>query len=280
MTRMRMIAWSALALWFGAVLSAVALAEADALAQTPTGPKRSDTMPAGKNPHLGNADSIKSGLALYRVRCGDCHGLDARGYRGPDLTAALGGMPDERLYQTIRKGVPGSEMQPSTMTDDDVLLIMAYLRNMSGAGAAEPASGNVENGRKLFASQCATCHRVGDSGGRLGPDLSRVGSARSRDALVREIRTPSEWMPPGYESVTIVTRDGEKIRGVKKNEDTFSIQIMDTRERLRGYMKADLQQVIFEKASQMPEYGKERLNDSDLNDLIGYLRTLRGSATR
>ena len=44
---------------------------------------RSDTHPPGKNPHLGKADSIKSGLALYRVRCGDCHGLDARGYRGP-----------------------------------------------------------------------------------------------------------------------------------------------------------------------------------------------------
>jgi cytochrome c oxidase cbb3-type subunit 3 len=250
------------------------------MAHQVTGPKRSDTMPAGKNPHLGKADSIKSGLALYRQRCGDCHGLDARGFRGPDLTAALGGMPDERLYQTIRKGVPGSEMQPSTMTDDEVLIIMAYLRNMSGVSAAEAPGGNVENGRKLFASQCATCHRVGDSGGRLGPDLSRVGSARSREALVREIRTPSEWMPPGYESVTIVTKDGQKVRGVKKNEDTFSIQIMDARERLQGYMKADVQEVVFEKTSLMPEYGKERLNDSDLNDLIGYLRTLRGATTR
>ena len=263
-----------------ALLLAFSVGFATADAQTPTGPKRSDTMPAGKNPHLGKADSIKGGLALYRVRCGDCHGLDARGYRGPDLTAALGGMPDERLYQTIRKGVPGSEMQPSNMTDDDVLMIMAYLRNMTGATAAEAPSGNAENGRQLFAAQCATCHRVGDSGGRLGPDLSRIGSARSRDALIREIRTPSEWMAPGYESVTIVTRDGQKIRGVKKNEDTFSIQIMDARERLQGYIKADVQQVGFEKTSLMPEYGTERLSDSDLNDLIGYLRTLRGATTR
>ena len=40
-------------------------------------------------------------------------------------------------------------------------------------------------------------------------------------------------MPPGYESVTLVTKDGQKIRGVKKNEDVFSIQIMDTRERIQ-----------------------------------------------
>jgi putative heme-binding domain-containing protein len=271
MTRARLISLLTLVL---------ALTAWSADAQVPTGPKRSDTHPPGTNPHLGNAESVKSGLALYRVRCGDCHGLDARGYRGPDLTAALGGMADERLYQTIRKGVPGSEMQPSMMVDDDILLIIAYLRNMNAASPAEPATGNVDNGRKLFAAQCASCHRVGDTGGRLGPDLSRVGAARSRDALIREIRTPSEWMPAGYESVTIVTKDGQKIRGVKKNEDTFSIQIMDARERLQGYLKAEVQQVIFEKASMMPEYGTERLNDNDLNDLIGYLRTLRGSPTR
>lgn len=262
------------------LLTLVVGLSAAAMAQTPTGPKRSDTHPPGKNPHLGKADSIKSGLALYRVRCGDCHGLDARGYRGPDLTAALGGMADERLFQTIRKGVPGSEMQPSMMVDDDVLLIIAYLRNMQAAAPPEPATGNIENGRKLFAAQCASCHRVGDTGGRLGPDLSRVGAARSRDALVREIRTPSEWMPAGYESVTVVTTDGRKIRGVKKNEDTFSIQIMDGRERLQGYMKADLQQLVFEKASLMPEFTAERMNDSDLNDLISYLRTLRGATAR
>ena len=87
------------------VLTAPLLAPVPVLAQAP---KPSDTLPPGKNPHLGNAASIKGGLALYRVRCGDCHGLDARGYRGPDLTAVLGGMPDERLFQTIRKGVPGT----------------------------------------------------------------------------------------------------------------------------------------------------------------------------
>ena len=240
----------------------------------------SDALPPGKNPHLGNPASIKNGLALYRIRCGNCHGLDARGYRGPDLTALLGAMPDERLFQTIRKGVPGTEMLASTAPDDDLLLVMAYLRNMNAATPAETPIGNVANGSKLFAAQCSSCHRVGDSGGWLGPDLSRVGAARSRETLTREIRTPSDWMPPGYESVTLVTRDGRKIRGVKKNEDPFSIQIMDMRERIQGYLKSDLDQVIFEKTSVMPEYGPERLSQSDLNDLIGYLSTLRASPTR
>ena len=84
---------------------------------------------------------------------------------------------------------------------------------------------------------------------------------------MREIRTPSEWMPPGFETVTLVTKDGQRIRGAKKAEDVFSIQIMDTRERIQGYSKASLQEVIYEKTSLMPAYGPARLNDGDLNDL-------------
>jgi putative heme-binding domain-containing protein len=236
--------------------------------------KPSDTYP-GTNPHLGNKASIRSGLTVYRVRCGDCHGLDARGYRGPDLTAVLGGMPDERLFQIIRKGVTGTEMPPSTAPDDDVLMIMAYLRDMSAAGPVEPSAGNIENGSRLFAAQCASCHRVGTTGGRLGPDLSRIGAARSRAALVREIRTPSEFIPPAYETVTLVTKDGQKIRAIKKNEDAFSIQVMDTRERIQGHARSALREVIYESTSLMPVFGPERLNDSDLGDLVAYLSTLR-----
>ena len=45
-------------------------------------------------------------------------------------------------------------------------------------------------------------------------------------------------MPPAYETVTVVTKDGQTIRGVKKNEDVFSIQVMDMRERIQGYLKS------------------------------------------
>jgi putative heme-binding domain-containing protein len=239
--------------------------------------ERSETHPPGPNPHLGNEASVRGGMVLYRVRCGDCHGLDASGYRGPDLIAALaGGTTDERLFQTMRKGVPGTEMGPSRAPDDDLLMIIAYLRNLGTTAPPERPIGNVEHGQRLFASQCASCHRVAGDGGRLGPDLTRIGAARSRAALVREIRTPSEWIAPGYETVTLVTADGERIGGIKKNEDVFSIQIMDLRERLQGYHKSGLKDLIYEKMSLMPAYGSRQLNDSDLDDLVGYLSTLRG----
>ena len=81
--------------------------------------------------------------------------------------------------------------------------------------------------------------------------------------------------PAGYETVTLVTNDGQKIRGVKKNEDVFSIQVMDTRERIQGHRRSALQQVIYEPTSLMPVFGPERLNDADLGDLVAYLSTLR-----
>jgi putative heme-binding domain-containing protein len=263
-------------LWLAIACLATALAAGrTAAAQEPPAPN-----PAKNNPHLGNRESVRSGMAMYRVRCADCHGLDAKGYRGPDLTALLAGdYPDERLFNTIRKGVPGTDMPGSQAADDELLLVIAYLRNVSAAPATEAASGNVANGARIFQAQCQSCHRVAGRGGRLGPDLTRIGIARSRAALVREIRTPSEWMGPVYETVTLVTKDGQRIRGTKKNEDAFSIQIMDTRERIQGYLKPDLKDVIYEKESLMPVFAAGRLNDNDLNDLVGYLSSLRGSDT-
>jgi putative heme-binding domain-containing protein len=238
---------------------------------------RSETMPP-TNPHLGNKESIRNGMTLYRWRCGECHGLDATGYRGPDLTAVLAaGMPDERLFRVIRQGVPGTEMPASNMPDDELLQLMAYLRNMNAVAPSDTPVGNVEHGQQLFAANCTSCHRVSGKGGKIGPDLTRIGSSRSRAALVREIRTPSEVIPPNYETVTVVTKDGQKVRGVKKNEDAFSIQVMDMRERLQGYLRSNVQDVVYEKASLMPAYTPQRLSDTDLNDLIGYLTTLRAT---
>jgi putative heme-binding domain-containing protein len=230
----------------------------------------------GSNPHLNNKESIRGGMSLYRRMCGECHGLDATGYRGPNLIVYMGNATDEALFQTLRKGVPGSEMPASNRPDVELLQIIAYLRNMNAVAPAETMpAGNIANGTQLFAKQCQNCHRVAGKGGRLGPDLSRIGSARTREAMVREIRTPHEWIPPAWETVTVVTKDGQKIRGIKKNEDAFSIQLMDMRERIQGYLKSNVE-VLYDKNSLMPPFDSKRLSDSDLSDLVGYLSTLRG----
>ena len=78
--------------------------------------------------------------------------------------------------------------------------------------------------------------------------------------------------------MTLVTRDGQQMKGTRKGEDAFSIQIMDTRERLQGFLKANLREAIRDKKSLMPDFGPDRLSDGELNDLLAFLGTLRISA--
>ena len=95
---------------------------------------------------------------------------------------------------------------------------------------------------------------------------------------MRSIRDPSASVAAGYRAVTLVTRDGQRIRGATKGEDAFSIQVMDTRERLRGYVKTDLLELTHEERSLMPQFTSDRLGDGDLDDVLAYLGTLRTAA--
>jgi cytochrome c oxidase cbb3-type subunit III len=232
------------------------------------------------NPLNGDKQAIRNGGAMYRTRCAGCHGPDAKGYVGPDLTGLwASGFSDGRIFDTIRHGVPGTEMpaaDPERVADREIWQILAYVRTLAASSPPPPITGNAENGARVFQTTCSACHMVNGAGGHLGPDLSRIGSGRSRAVLMKKLRGPNDNIRPGYEPVTVVMRDGQRIRGVKKNEDEFSIQIMDLRQRIQGFPKANLSEVTEEKQSVMPIYGPDQLSDSDLQDLLRFLATLRG----
>jgi len=243
--------------------------------------------PVVKNPKDGNPDAIRSGTATYRARCAACHGAEAKGATsGSDLSELWSaGGTDQMIFQSIRRGFPNTIKPHSFGPDEEAWNVMAYLKTLDRRRAAT-LTGNTTNGERLFNTNCNQCHQVNGRGGRLGPDLSRVGASRSSAALAHKIRHASSYImnaytlnfvADGYQPVTIVTRDGHRIRGVKKNEDAFSIQIMDTRERIQGYLKADLKEFIDEETSLMPDFGSDRLPDADLSDLVAYLQTLRGT---
>src|SRR5690242_19779962 len=113
------------------------------------------------------------GAALFQLRSADCHGVDAKGVHGPDLTVLFAnGATDARVFQTIRSGVPGTEMPSSTAPDDEIRALVAYLRTFVAAPSAT-SLGDVAKGERVFSTSCAACHRVNGRGGALGPDLSR-----------------------------------------------------------------------------------------------------------
>jgi alcohol dehydrogenase (cytochrome c) len=156
--------------------------------------------------------------------------------------------------------------------DHETWQILAYLRTLAASNRPEPPRGDAENGKKVYQANCVSCHRVNGAGGRLGPDLSRIGAARSREVLELRIRGGVEGFLPGYEPVTLTPATGTAVVGVKKNEDLFSVQIMDSRERIQGYDKSSLKELQDNPRSAMPAFGSNRISEKELDDLIRYLR--------
>jgi cytochrome c oxidase cbb3-type subunit III len=152
-------------------------------------------------------------------------------------------------------------------------------------------SGDPANGKKIFfgSAGCSNCHMIRGSGGLLGPDLSRVAAARSVAYLIDSIRQPDKDLSAGmldpnnhyglpliYDTVTVVTARGERIIGIARNEDTFSVQLLTTDQNLRFFLKKEVKEVTHEHKSLMPPYSEDGLSTSQLHDLIAYLETLRG----
>jgi alcohol dehydrogenase (cytochrome c) len=245
--------------------------------------------PAVKNPVEGDAEAIRAGGVTYRMRCALCHGADASGADGgSDLTGLWsGGATDQQIFASVRRDLTNTIKPHSFGPDGEIWPVLAYLRTLDAGPSAVTPSGDAARGQTLFDANCSTCHYVNGRGGRLGPDLSGVGASRSRAWLGHKIRHASSYFMSvyaggsvieGYDPVTLVTRGGQRIRGVKKNENAFSIQIMDTRQKLQGYVKSNLREVTNDETSVMPDFGPDRIPDREMEDLLAFLGTLRGSA--
>ena len=218
---------------------------------------------------------------MFRIYCAPCHGIQARGGRGPDLTRGVyfAGESDSDLYRIIANGVPGTEM-PSFSDDlgeDAIWRLVSYIRSTTRHEAAV-VPGNATAGEKLFWGKggCGQCHRVGTKGGRLGPDLTREGRQRTLAYLRESVVSPNEDLTPGYATIKVVTGDGKTITGVEKGFDNFSAQLMDASEKYYSFEKSHVTSIEREFRSLMPDsYGK-LFTPSELDDLLAYLTSLRG----
>jgi putative heme-binding domain-containing protein len=246
-----------------------------------------------KNPYAGDAKVAKRGEYQFRSNCAFCHGLGARGGgRGPDLTRAnkRHGNSDTEIFHNIHDGIPGTAMPAATnggigvgMSDEEIWQVVTYIRSVEKKASAVE-TGNAAHGKDLFygAAACGTCHMVDGKGGRLGPDLTSTGSSRSFEYLVESVRNPSKRLAEGiseplkdfsqeYETVTVVTSDGTKLQGVVLNEDSFTVQMLDTREQLHSFEKSKLRSYEKTRESLMPAYDAKDLPEKDLKDLIAFL---------
>ena len=222
---------------------------------------------------------VETGKQSFRSQCASCHGIDASGGAvAPSLTNGTfkHGGSDETLFNTITKGVPGTAMTAFALDGREVWRLIAFLRSMNIANAAEKAPGSAENGSRIFASNgCGRCHTNGsESGGFTGPDLSQIGSHRSLAQLEKSIVDPGADVDPDFWSVSAMTKSGQTVKGIRLNEDMDSIQIREPNGHLRTLMKAELASFEIIRTSPMPSF-KDKLSATDVQDLVAYLASLR-----
>ncbi len=229
----------------------------------------------GQNPFTSRADAT-AGERLFQRNCVLCHGANATGGRGPDLTRGFyrRGNSDPQLFANIQDGLPDGGMPWLGLNDKNTWQIISYLRSLSAVGEAD-LPGDAESGRAVFfgVGNCATCHMVNGSGGRQGPDLSWVGWARAPDYLRAAILEPNADIEPRWWTGVVQTEDGAQIEGYLVSDDQFTVRILDADDNLHAFTKSELRGLERKKDSTMPP---ANLDDEQLEDLVAFLAGLRG----
>jgi putative heme-binding domain-containing protein len=229
------------------------------------------------------AADIEDGGRVFRDQCANCHGPDGDEVAGVDLGRGQfrRASSDQDLVRIIRTGIPGTPMPASNFSEEQAARVVAYLRSIAASRRSVSAAGHAARGRAIFEGKgaCITCHRVQGSGARLGPDLSAIGSLRRVAELESSVLDPGAEIAAQNRSYRVVTNDGATITGRLLNLDTFTVQLLDSREQLRSFTKSGLREFGFVDESSMPSY-RDTLNPQELADVVGYLVSLKGRVTR
>ncbi len=237
------------------------------------------------------AADVSQGKKLFDGMCARCHGIDGTGDEGPSLNhPTLTRAADaDALRAVIRDGIPDRGMpRVRRLTENELDQLVAYVRSL-GQTTTAATTGSAERGRVIYDKlACASCHIVSGQGGSFGPDLSEIGVSRGAAYLRQSFLGPAEALPRGsspvpgrgfteYLPVRIVTADGREVRGVRINEDPFTIQLRDVGNRLHSFRKSDLKDLEKEFGKSLMPGFRGRLTDAEVEDLVAYLSSLRGA---
>ncbi len=227
--------------------------------------------------HRYTSEAIQAGSRVYVADCALCHGANGGDVDGVDMRRGLfrNARSDDDLRRVITTGIDNGRMPSFDLRPAELEGVIAYIRAGFDPSGVAVKVGEPARGQVLFEGRggCAACHRVHGRGPRAAPDLSEIGLDRTPAALQRTLLDPSAALLPINRPIRAVTRGGETIRGRRLNEDTYTVQLIDSEERLRSLVKADL--VEYE-VSTTPIMEPTTLSSAEVADLIGYLLSLRG----
>ena len=225
----------------------------------------------------GALSAQEDGARLFRIHCSLCHGGD--GNLAPGTALGSGkfrhASSDAELVKIIREGVPDTAMPASTLTEPQGRLVVNYVHALAIEAVV---AGDAGRGKALFDGKgnCRSCHRVQGEGSRLGPDLTEIGSSRRPEELARSILYPEGEIARENRTFRVVTKSGTTVSGRLLNQDSFTVQLLDTQERLRSFVKSDLREFGIVDQSPMPSY-QGKLDSQEVADVVSYRASLKAS---
>jgi cytochrome c oxidase cbb3-type subunit 3 len=232
--------------------------------------------------HEPTPADIVQGERLFLANCATCHGPEGDAVFGVDLAHGefRQASTDADLIRIIRNGIVGTDMPPSNFSDEQAGIIVAYLRSLASTSIAA-VPGDPDLGKAVFEGKgaCLTCHRVHTNGSKTGPDLSDIGQFRRAEELERSLLDPGAEIQPQNRSFRVVTRDGAIVTGRLLNRDSYTVQMIDSQQKLRSFLIASLRESGFVEQTPMPSY-RGKLTPDELTDVVKYLVTLRPSKAK
>lgn len=148
---------------------------------------------------------------------------------------------------------------------------LALYRDCAAGG--DPLSGQILFRTKSELS-CVRCHKIGQSGGEVGPDLSEIAKDKDRRYLLESIVAPDAKIAQNFETIVVLTDDDQVLTGIVRFEDSQSIQLMNAEGKI---IRVETKKIVTRKKgkSSMPDDLLKFLTRRQLRDLIAYLATLK-----
>jgi putative membrane-bound dehydrogenase-like protein len=140
------------------------------------------------------------------------------------------------------------------------------------------ADGDVRRGQTVFHSQkaaCSSCHAVGYVGGKLGPDLTKIGSIRTERDLLESIVFPSASFVRSYEPIVVMTKNGKQYNGLLRKDAADEIIVATGADQEVHIPRADVDEVQPSTVSVMPAGLDQQLTPRELADLIAFLKACK-----
>ncbi len=225
-------------------------------------------------------------LVNNKKSCPACHTIGGEGgVLGPALTRASLLYSPEWLFQWLKNPQaikPNTKMPDQGLNDKEIKSVIAFLMGLVGEDEEElktTPKGDAENGKKLFfdlkgKAKCVKCHSINKEGGKIGPDLSFVGSSRAEGFLLESIVDPNKVLTSGFNTVSVITKDGKFYNGIQKNETFESFDLVDEKGKVNSINRNRINKFKFADKSLMPEDFKKKLSEKEIADIVSYLKSL------